>query len=66
MKLLKARGLLPDKDILKKTDYLLSQATVRKFENTLIFTIRHFDKKYAVSFKNRNSRDVRHLIITKA
>ena len=30
------------------------------------FNIKYFDKKYAVSFKNRNSRDVRHLIITKA
>ena len=44
--------------IIKNTPYIYSLYDGRGLN------IRSFDKKYQVSFMNRNSRDVTHLIIT--
>jgi len=44
--------------IIKKTDFILSL-----YEDKDLF-INSFDKKYLVSFMNRNDKDVQHLLIT--
>ena len=45
--------------IIKNTDFIYSL-----YSNTPGIYIASFDKKYAVSFMNRNNRNVTHLIIT--
>ena len=47
--------LLP---IIKNTDFIYN------LYNTKEFKIRTFDKKYLVSFQNRNDKDAEHLLIT--
>ena len=44
--------------IIKNTDFIYN------LYNTKEFKIRTFDKKYLVSFQNRNDKDVEHLLIT--
>ncbi len=44
--------------IIKNTDFIYS------LYNTKEFKIKTFDKKYLVSFQNRNDKDVEHLLIT--
>ena len=44
--------------IIKNTEFIYS------LYNTKEFNIRTFDKKYLVSFKNRNDKDAEHLLIT--
>lgn len=44
--------------IIKNTDFIYD------LYNTKEFKIRTFDKKYLVSFQNRNDKDVEHLLIT--
>lgn len=44
--------------IIKNTDFIYN------LYNTKEFKIKSFDKKYLVSFQNRNDKDVEHLIIT--
>lgn len=44
--------------IIKNTDFIYS------LYNTKEFKIKTFDKKYLVSFQNRNEKDVEHLLIT--
>ena len=45
--------------IIKNTDFIYS------LYNNKSFNIKVFDKKYLVSFQNRNDKDVEHLLITK-
>ena len=42
----------------KNTDFIYN------LYNTKEFNIKTFDKKYLVSFQNRNDKDVEHLLIT--
>ena len=44
--------------IIKNTDFIYN------LYNTKEFNIKTFDKKYLVSFQNRNDKDVEHLLIT--
>lgn len=44
--------------IIKNTDFIYSLYNTKKFK------IKTFDKKYLVSFQNRNDKDVEHLLIT--
>jgi DNA adenine methylase len=44
--------------IIKNTDFIFDL-----YNKTGIY-IKSFDKKYVVSFKNRNEKDVTHLLIT--
>lgn len=44
--------------IIKNTDFIYN------LYNTKEFKIKTFDKKYLVSFQNRNDKDVKHLLIT--
>ena len=44
--------------IIKNTDFIYN------LYNTKEFRIKTFDKKYLVSFQNRNDKDVEHLLIT--
>ena len=44
--------------IIKNTDFIYN------LYNTKEFKIRTFDKKYLVSFQNRNDKDAEHLLIT--
>ncbi len=44
--------------IIKNTDFIYN------LYNTKVFKIRTFDKKYLVSFQNRNDKDAEHLLIT--
>ena len=52
MKNTKAKWML----IIKKTDFI--------YDLYKEFNIYEYDKNYLVSFKNRNSKDVKHLLIT--
>ena len=54
MKNTKAKFML----IIKNTDFIYNLYNIEKFK------IRSFDKKYMVSFQNRNDKNVEHLIIT--
>ena len=44
--------------IIKNTDFIYNLYTTKEFK------IKTFDKKYLVSFQNRNDKDVEHLLIT--
>ena len=44
--------------IIKNTEFIYN------LYNTKEFKIKTFDKKYLVSFQNRNDKDVEHLLIT--
>lgn len=44
--------------VIKNTDFIYD------LYNNEVFYIKSFDKKYMVSFKNRNNRDVTHILVT--
>lgn len=51
--------------IIKKTDYILSlYKDDDRDKNGRLIRIAKFDKKYFVSFQNRNNKDAEHLVIT--
>lgn len=51
--------------VIKNTDFILSLYKDGQLcKNGRTLRVRSFDKKYLVSFQNRNNKDVQHLIIT--